>query len=121
MYLYVEQFFACLCCSEDALLELVELRPYWDGEFLWINAACEFEENLLTRIHDLFMYLFKLDDFTDSRWGGQQDDCGLYLALDALGLTKIVELTLAKKEKVAQWNLGGAERVNGDVRSLLPT
>ena len=106
--------------DDDAAIELCKkLKPIWDGVNLWLCAECEFEEDVLDLCLQLFVCLFGLKDFTDSRWGTQHLVCGYYLALDTMGISQLVSETLANPPtKGVKWNLSGAQRINSHVRTV---
>lgn len=114
----VLRFWRALGVDGDWLDILGYLNPWWDGNRLLISEAAKDDPDLIGKVSDLILYLWRWRKFVETRWVTIGPSCRALVASLCVGLEEVVAITLADKS-TTNFNLHGFSRLTSDVKKYI--
>jgi hypothetical protein len=111
----VAAFWRALGVEAAMVDKVVEVNPWWDGNFLWVNGELEDDPNAIAIVSGVLLYIFRWRQFTDSRWVTIGPSCRALLGSLCVGLEKLVLITRADP-KATDYHLHGFSRLTSRLR-----
>jgi hypothetical protein len=91
------------------------LNPWWDGGRLLVSEAAKDDPDLIGKVSDVILYLWRWRKFVVTRWATVGPSCRALVVSLCVGLEEIVALTLAD-ESSSNFYLHGFSKLSKDVK-----
>ena len=111
----VLRFWKAMGIDTDWLEVLGFLNPWWDSGRLLVSEAAKDDPDLIGKVSDVILYLWRWKKFVVTRWCTVGPSCRALVVSLCVGLEEIVAMTLAD-ESTTNFHLHGFSKLSSDVK-----
>lgn len=114
----VYEFWVALGVGADVIDEIVDLNPWYTDGQLWVSGKWEHSDILHERISVVFLHVFRLKRFAETRWCTAGASCRALTACLAVGLEKLVTI-VREDPKASDYYIHGFTRLRPPVKKYM--